>query len=68
MGRFSYRVRAGALGIVTEITAVMQRYFYIKFIPLDHPQKRAEVALKEGLVDFDFICSEWLRNGVVDSE
>jgi ABC-type amino acid transport substrate-binding protein len=58
----------GALGIVTEITAVIQRYSHIKFIPLDLPQKRAEVALKEGLVDFDFICLEWLRNGVVDSE
>jgi hypothetical protein len=29
----------GVIGIVTEITAVIQRYSHIKFIPLDLPQK-----------------------------
>ena len=58
----------GKPGIVPEITEAMQRYADIKFIPLSLPQKRAEIALKDGVVDVDFICLEWLKEGVVGSE
>jgi polar amino acid transport system substrate-binding protein len=55
----------GNPGIMTEITEAIQRHIDVRFIPVKLPQKRAEIALKEGLMDFDFICLEWLENGVV---
>jgi polar amino acid transport system substrate-binding protein len=55
-------------GIMAEITEALQRYSNLEFIPVKLPQKRAKVALREGSVDFDFICLEWLVNGVVSSE
>ena len=58
----------GMPGIMTEITKALQRYSNVKFVPIKLPQKRAKVALKEGSVDFDFICLEWLKNGVVGPE
>jgi hypothetical protein len=58
----------GKPGIMNEITEALQRHSTIKFIPIKLPQKRAKFALKEGSVDFDFICLEWLKNGVVGSE
>lgn len=55
-------------GIMTEITQAMERHLDIEFIPIKLPQKRAEVALKEGLVNIDFICLEWLKTSEVGSE
>ena len=58
----------GTPGLMTEITEAIQRHLDIEFIPVKLPQKRAEMALKEGLVDFDFICLEWLNTGELGSE
>ena len=65
---FLTAVEPGRPGIMTDITKALQQYADIDFIPIKLPQKRAKVALKEGSVDFDFICLEWLENGVVSSE
>ena len=58
----------GSPGIMTEITKALQKYSNIEFISVKLPQKRAMVALKEGSVDFDFICLEWLKKGAVGSK
>jgi len=58
----------GNPGIMTEITQAMERHLGIEFIPIKLPQKRAEIALKEGFVDIDFICLEWLKTSEVGSE
>lgn len=60
--------KPGKPGIMTDITTVIQRYLEVRFVPVNFPQKRAEIALKQGLMDFDFICLEWLENGVVGPE
>ena len=44
----------GNPGIMTEITQAMERHLGIEFIPIKLPQKRAEIALKEGFVDIEF--------------
>jgi ABC-type amino acid transport substrate-binding protein len=55
-------------GIMTEITEAIQRHSNIEFVPIKLPQKRAEIALTVGSVDFDFICLEWLKTPEVGSE
>jgi ABC-type amino acid transport substrate-binding protein len=58
----------GSPGIMTEITEAIQRHSNIEFVPIKLPQKRAEIALTVGSVDFDFICLEWLKTPEVGSE
>jgi polar amino acid transport system substrate-binding protein len=60
--------KPGSPGIMTEITEAIQRHTDIEFIPVKLPQKRAEIALTEGSVDFDFICLEWLKTPEVGPE
>lgn len=65
---FLTAAKPGNPSIMTEITEALQRYSNLEFIPIKLPQKRAKIALREGSVDFDFICLEWLESGVVSSE
>ena len=58
----------GTPSIMAVITEAIQRHLDITFIPVKLPQKRAEIALKEGSVDFDFICLEWLKTTEVGPE
>jgi polar amino acid transport system substrate-binding protein len=58
----------GESGIMTEITEAIQRHSGIKFVSINLPQKRAEISLEDGTVDFDFICLEWLKTGEVSSK
>jgi ABC-type amino acid transport substrate-binding protein len=58
----------GRAGVLIELSQAMEDYSGIQFIPVNFPAKRAEKALKDGLVDFDFVCLEWLKNGVAGEE
>ena len=58
----------GRPGILIELTQAMQEYSDIQFVPLTLPSKRAEKALKNGLIDFDFISLEWLKDGLLGEE
>ena len=54
-------VENGRSGIFGDITDALFEYTGIKFSPVYFPPKRAEKALNDGLVDFDFVCLEWLK-------
>lgn len=60
---FRTGAETGRPGVLIELTQAMQEYSEIEFIPVDLPAKRAEKALKDGIVDFDFVCLEWLKDG-----
>jgi polar amino acid transport system substrate-binding protein len=55
-------------GVLVELTLAMQKHSGIQFIPVNLPSKRAEKALKDGIVNFDFICLEWLQGSVLGDE
>ncbi|MBL4631319.1 MAG: transporter substrate-binding domain-containing protein [Paraglaciecola sp.] len=58
----------GRSGIFIELAQAMQDYSGIQFIPVNLPAKRAEKALKDGLIDFDFVSLEWLKNNRVSDQ
>ena len=63
-GWVPYRKAAttGADSVFKELSESMQRYSGIEFLTVNLPQKRAEMALIVGIVDFDFACLEWLTD------
>lgn len=60
---FRTSAETGRKGVLEELSDLLQKYSDIEFVPVFFPTKRAEKALVDGLVDFDFICIEWLKNG-----
>lgn len=60
---FRTSAETGRKGVLEELSDLLQKYSDIEFVPVFFPTKRAEKALVDGLVDFDFICVEWLKNG-----
>jgi polar amino acid transport system substrate-binding protein len=60
---FRTSAERGRKGVLEELSDLLQQYSDIEFVPVFFPTKRAEKALIDGLVDFDFICIEWLKNG-----
>lgn len=55
---------AGSTGVFEEIINSISAESDISFKAVYFPPKRAEMALKSGLVDFDFICLEWFTHGI----
>lgn len=53
----------GEQGILADLVVLLESYSTINFESVHLPMRRAERALIQGLVDFDFICREWLPNG-----
>lgn len=60
---FRTSAETGRKGVLEELSDLLQNYSDIEFVPVFFPTKRAEKALVDGLVDFDFVCVEWLKNG-----
>lgn len=54
------------IGIFEEITQFVQQHSNIVFETVNYPPKRAEFALKNETVDFDFICVEWFADNQFD--
>ena len=50
-------------GVLADVVSLLQSYSSINFESVHLPMRRAEQALVDGNVDFDFICREWLKNG-----
>ncbi|MEP2602304.1 MAG: transporter substrate-binding domain-containing protein [Paraglaciecola sp.] len=57
---FRTGAEAGQPGVLSELAQLMTAHSDIEFIPVPLPAKRAQKALKDGWVDFDLICLEWL--------
>ncbi len=53
----------GGTSVFEDITIALHQHTGIQFQSINLPQKRAEKALKDGIVDFDFVCLEWFKNG-----
>lgn len=53
----------GQLGILAEVALLLESHSDIDFKSVNLPMKRAEKALKDGIVDFDFVCVEWFEKG-----
>jgi polar amino acid transport system substrate-binding protein len=60
---YQQSAQRGKLGIFEEVTLLIQELTGIEFEAVHFPPKRAEKALLDGLVDFDFVCLEWLKEG-----
>jgi polar amino acid transport system substrate-binding protein len=60
---YQQSAQRGRLGIFEEVTILIQDVTGIEFEAVHFPPKRAEKALLDGLVDFDFVCLEWLKEG-----
>lgn len=69
-GWVPFRVGAetGRKGVLEEVSDLLQAYSNIEFAPVIFPTKRAEKALKDGVVDFDFVCLEWLKDSELRSK
>jgi hypothetical protein len=52
----------GRPGVLANLSQAIQENSGIQFIPGSLPSKRAEKALIDGIVDFDFVCIEWLKD------
>lgn len=65
---FHANAETGRPGVFTELAQLMEKHSGIQFIPVNLPSKRAEKAFIDGLVDFDFVCLEWLKDGVPGKE
>lgn len=59
---FRNEAKTGGASIFTELSKALGADSGIQFKTLHFPQKRAAKALKEGIVDFDFVCLEWFPN------
>ena len=55
-------------GILAELALLLQSYTDIKFNAVYWPMKRAEFAMANGIVDFDFICTSWFGEGNYGSQ
>ncbi|MFQ3248523.1 substrate-binding periplasmic protein [Glaciecola sp.] len=64
-GWVPYRIgdEEGEKGILADLIELMESYSTINYQSVHLPMKRAEQSLIQGVVDFDFICSEWFPNG-----
>lgn len=56
------------VGILAEVALLLEAYTDISFQSVNWPMKRAELALIEGTVDFDFVCTAWFSNGDFGSQ
>jgi len=54
--------KTGHSGMLIDIANALQASTGIQFIAVHFPPRRAEKALIDGIVDFDFVCLEWLRD------
>lgn len=52
----------GRPGVFIDFTNKLQSMIDIQIVAVHFPPKRAEKALLDGIVDFDFICLEWLTD------
>jgi polar amino acid transport system substrate-binding protein len=59
---FRNAAKTGGTNVFTDLTKALQAYSGIQFRTVNFPQKRAARALREGIVDFDFVCLEWFKN------
>ncbi|MGO4890751.1 substrate-binding periplasmic protein [Flavobacterium sp. W21_SRS_FM6] len=59
---YQQSAQIGRPGIFEEITTLIQATTDLEFEAVHFPPKRAEKALLDGLVDFDFVCLEWLKD------
>ena len=53
----------GRPGVFLDVVKGIERHSDLTFKPVYFPAKRAEKAMNDGLVDFDFICLEWMKDG-----
>ena len=65
---FRTGVLEGDGGVFADLVILLQSYSTIDFESVHLPMKRAEQALVNGTVDFDFICREWLKNGDIGDD
>ncbi|MGS2719019.1 substrate-binding periplasmic protein [Paraglaciecola aestuariivivens] len=54
--------KTGGESVFSDLTKAIGELTEIKFTAVYMPQKRAEKALIDGIVDFDFVCLEWFTN------
>lgn len=59
---FRNEAKRGGTSVFNEISKALQADSGIQFKAVHFPQKRAEKALIDGIVDFDFACLEWFAN------
>ena len=52
----------GGTSVFTDLSKALEEYSGIQFKTVNFPQKRAQKALLDGIVDFDFSCLEWFKN------
>ncbi|ARD44371.1 transporter substrate-binding domain-containing protein [Colwellia sp. PAMC 21821] len=55
-------------GILSELVLLIEAYSGINFESVNWPMKRAEFALKKGIVDFDFVCTAWFEGGIYGNQ
>ncbi|WP_231731008.1 substrate-binding periplasmic protein [Lacimicrobium alkaliphilum] len=54
---------AGTTGVFQQMTDAISRHVDIDFKTVNFPAKRAQKAMKDGLIDLEFISLEWLPGG-----
>lgn len=54
-------IEDGAPSVFSDLTQHIQTISNIQFVAVHLPQRRANRALQEGTVDFDFTCPEWFE-------
>lgn len=58
---FHTGAETGRKGLLIDLANALQAETGIQFTAVHFPPKRAEKALLDGIVDFDFVCLEWLK-------
>ena len=58
----------GEQGVLADLAQLLEMYSTINFTSVNLPMRRAERALIDGIVDFDFICREWFPNGEIGEQ
>lgn len=61
-------VETGRPGLLIDVANALQASTGIQFITVHFPPKRAEKALMDGIVDFDFVCIEWLKGKKIGTQ
>ncbi len=56
-------VVAGTPGVFQQMTDAISRHVDISFKTVNFPAKRSQKAMKDGLIDLEFISLEWLPGG-----
>ncbi len=59
---FRNATKNGETSVFTDLSKALEEYSGIQFKTVNFPQKRAQKALLDGIVDFDFSCPEWFKN------